>query len=119
MSKTSFQMKLLQNLKIPLFHKLVVLSLNISCLPKLLTAFSFIWSQFQLLELLAKTCILCLFGHEISSLMLQIFLRILPYYQLTGFVLFISAYAIVIGEFEDLMTDLENLQVKLAWITAL
>ena len=37
----------------------------------------------------------------------------------TDFALFVSAYAVTIADFVDMMTDMENLQGKLAWIAVL
>lgn len=68
MPKNSSQttLELTQNLNIPSFHKLILLSINTPCFPGLIIILAFIWSQFQLLTLFARTIVLCLFKEEIS-----------------------------------------------------
>jgi len=59
--------KLFQTLEVSAFQKLLVLSTSIHCLPQITKVLSFIWSQFQLLILLARAVILCLFERQTSE----------------------------------------------------
>ena len=53
--------KLLHILNASSFQKLLVLSSSTNCLPHIIKILAFIWSQFQVLALLARTITWCLF----------------------------------------------------------